>query len=253
MASRHQWFRNGQPLDVASASRLSHDEEWQLMCRAGAVRLTAGDLGTEIKWVVASPCVASLSAVEALLDGTDGPYVLRFFAAGWFEETYRNAVDVHIRVAALVMHGDRHIASKVFEKPSLPDGVLTPEIVRQALHDLHPPSELAIECRYDEVQDSFLVCRIGELSTIGRIWGTDPTTYPCLATGPYGSSASAAYKRALATGLPAYEQVIAALRFPDQALRWIPYHRVILPRIAHSGAQTVSVVSACADVDFRVL
>lgn len=253
MPGRHQWFRNGQLLDAATALHLSHDDEWKLMYRAGAVRLTAGDLGTEIKWVVASPCVSSLFAAKAMLDNSDGPFVLRFFAAGWFEESFDSPADVRARIGTLVMHGDRHIISKVFERPSLPDEVRTPELVRQVLRDMHPPSDHVIECRYEENQDSFVVSRIGERSTIGRIWGTDTTTFPCLATGAFGNSASLAYKRALSSGRPVYEQVIAALRFPDLTLRWVPYHRVIVPRVSRGNEQSVVVVFEYAEVDFRVL
>lgn len=188
-----------------------------------------------------------------MLEGSDGPFVLRFFAAGWFEESYCSLDEVRGRIGALVMHGDRHIISKVFEKPSQPNEVRTPELVRQVLRDMRPPEEHAIECRYDAEQDSFVVSRIGVHSTIGRIWGTDPTTYPCLATGAFGNSASSAYKRAILAGIPVYEQVIAALRFPDQTLRWVPYHRVILPRASRLGGHAVAVVSEYADVDFRVL
>jgi len=253
MAGRHQWFRNGQPLAIATMAHLTSTEEWQLLSRAGAVRLTAGDLGSEIKWVVHSPCISSLFAAKKFLDEADGPFVLRFYAAGWFEESHAALADVRARIDCLVMHGDRHIISRVFEKPSQPDEALTPALVLQVLRDQRLPAEHVIECSYDLEQDSFVVGHIGVCSTIGRIWGTDPTSYPCMATGAFGSSANSAYKRALAAGLPVYEQVIAALRFPDQALRWVPYHRVILPRVSRAAGQSVAVVAEYADVDFRVL
>jgi hypothetical protein len=238
---------------MAGMAGLTFEDEWQLMSRAGAVRLTAGDLGTEIKWVVTSPCICSLFAAKTMLADAQGPYVLRFFAAGWFEESHDKIADVRARVGELVMHGDRHIVNRVFERPSLPDDVRTPDVVRQTMRDMRPPTEHAVECRYDPELDDFVVCRIGERSAIGRIWGTDPTSHPCQTTGAFGSSTSSAYRRALAADLPIYEEVIAALRFPDRVLRWVPYHRVILPMVTRSSGQAVAVVSECAEVSFRVL
>ncbi len=253
MAGRHLWFVNGAALDGNVTAQLTPEQQWQLMNREGAVRLTAGDLGTEIKWVVASPHLSSLFVAEALLEESDGPFVLRFYSAGWFEERFACVKDVHVRIAGLVMHADRHIISRVFERSATPDAARTPAIVRHVLNDQRPPPDHSIECCFDANQDGFVVRRVGERSTIGRIWGTDPTSYPCQTTGAFGNSASSAYKRALEAREPVYEQVVAALRFPDTSLHWVSYHRVILPMVSRRGDQSVAVVSEYGDVDFCVL
>ena len=253
MAGRHQWYLKGQLLDSVALNILSVEDEWELMARQGAVRLTSGYLGTEVKWVIGSPHLASLFVAEAMVEDEDGPCVLRFYAAGWFEERYANCCDACQRMRALAMHGDRFFTSRVFEKPSVPNETYTPEIVRQVLRDLRPPLDNSVECRFDPHSDSFLVTHIGHNSTIGRIWGTDPNSFPCLATGAFGSSATSAYKRALDAGNPVYEQVVASLRFPDETFRWVSYHRAIVPMARKSMPSAVTVVSEYADVDFRVL
>jgi hypothetical protein len=253
MTGRHQWYIKGQLLNRAETVALSVENEWELMSRQGAVRLTSGHLGTEVKWVIGSPHLASLFAAEAMIEDEDGPCVLRFYAAGWFEERYSNCLEACQRMRVLAMHGDRFFTSRVFEKPSVPNETRTPDIVRQVLRDRRPPPDYSVECRFDPDQDSFVVMHIGHSSTIGRIWGTDPNSFPCLATGAFGNSASCAYKRALDAGNPVYEQVVASLRFPDEAFRWVAYHRVIVPMASKARPSAVTVVSEYADVDFKVL
>lgn len=253
MAGRHIWIINGVFKDCRTAEADSAAETWRLMNERGAVRLTTGPHGTEIMWVVTSPHVLSLFSAEALVDTLDGPFMLRFYAGGWFEELFSEAGEVHRRIAELVMHGDRHLASRIFVMSPEPDPLRLPQLLQEALQDGAAPSDMAVECRYEPAADAFVVCHVGAKSAIGRIWGTDVSSYPCLATGPLGQNANQSYRRALAEGTPIYEQVIASLRFPDQEMRWVPYHRVIVPLGRLGAGQNVAVVSACAEVDFRVL
>ena len=50
----------------------------------GHVRVTSGSAGTEVKWNVQSPCVASLFVAKEWLQSNNSPCVLRFYAGGWF-------------------------------------------------------------------------------------------------------------------------------------------------------------------------
>jgi hypothetical protein len=251
MALRPIWIVNGKP--QAEALQASPVHEWDMMNRSGAVRLLSGPEGTELRWIVAAPNVMSLFAADAMLDYLDGPFMLRFFSAGWFEERFSTAEQVRSRISALVMHGDRHLASRVFVDAPDPKSVRIPEFLKEVLEERAAPREQAVECRYEPEVDGFVVSHIGARSAIGRIWGTDPSSFPCLATGAFGQSASLSYSRAVRERVPVYEQVIAALRFPDQTVHWVPYHRVILPVEGRRNSETVDVVCEYADVDFRVL
>jgi hypothetical protein len=254
MAGRHYWLVNGKIWDDSGPGNSDPAAAWSLMSDRGAVRLISGPHGTEMRWAVAAPHVLSLFAAEAMLAYMDGPYMLRFYAAGWFEECYNDLAEVRRRLGALVMHGDRHLASRVFVRAPEPAQARVPDILREVLRDGEAPRELAVECTFEPDLDAFVVRHVGARSAIGRIWGTDPTSFPCLAQGPLASSAGQSYQRALNARAPIYEQVMAALRYPDDTLHWTPYHRVILP-LCEPGARTqaVQVVSACAEVEFRVL
>lgn len=251
MARHPVWIVNGKPR--AETAQENPAQEWELMNRSGAVRMQSGPEGTELRWVVAAPNVMSLFAAEALLDHRDGPFMLRFFLGGWFEERFSTVEQVRDRISALVMHGDRHLASRVFVDAPDPKSARVPQCLREILEEGAAPRDQTVECRYEPEVDGFVVSHIGTRSAIGRIWGTDPSSFPCLSTGAFGQSASASYSRAVRGRVPVYDQVIAALRFPDQSLHWVPYHRVILPLEGKRNTETVEVVCEYADVDFRVL
>ena len=247
MTRRSIWIVNGEAR--AAAHDPPHDDAWRLMNEQGAVRLVSGPAGTELRWVVASPHVGSLFSAEAMLQYLQAPVMLRFYVAGWFEERLETVEEAAGRIRALVMNADRHLSSRVFVHEPDVSSARVPGLLQDVLREKAVGAEHSVECRYEPELDGFVVCRVGERSAIGRIWGTDQSTFPCLATGALGRSASQSYGRAVSQGVPVYEQVIAALRFPDQTLRWVPYHRVILP----IAERRVRVASEYGDVDFRVL
>ncbi len=251
MARRSIWIVNGAP----QVAEIHSDpaREWRLLDEQGAVRITSGPHGTELRWVVAAPHVLSLFAAKAMLEYLDGPFMLRFFSAGWFEERFGDVQEVRDRISALVMHADRHLTSRVFVEARDPESAGIPELLRHVFRDQAVAREQAVECCYEPEIGGFVVSHIGEHSAIGRIWGTAPSSFPCLATGAFGYSASQSYGRAVRERQPVYEQVIAALRFPDETLHWVPYHRVILPVETGPSRQSVMVACEYADVDFRVL
>ena len=86
MLGRRYWVDAGKignfANDDATYSLIEERKRFDL----GQVRLTTGDLGTEIKWHVQSPCHASLYAAIEWLATARAPFVLRFYVSGWFEE-----------------------------------------------------------------------------------------------------------------------------------------------------------------------
>ena len=219
----------------------------------GSIRLTTGDLGTEIKWIVNSPCVTSLFKAMQWLPSVKPPFILRFFAVGWFEEVYREPAAAIRRMEQVLARGDRHFTGRVFTKEENGDSKLLPDVLKDVLSSHKISEEYSVDCTYDENSHLFKVERVGTKSAIGRVWGTYTSSHPCQSAGSYGDPVNATYEDVLKRNRPRYDHVLAALRLPDNALHWVPYHRIIFPRRNAKGEAGVAVVSQIARVDIQVL
>jgi hypothetical protein len=252
MRAQRIWVHNGLMEPSQAEAPMAAAEEERLL-HGGSVRLTTGHLGTEVRWVVNSPCVASLFKVMQWLPTVRAPYILRFFAMGWFEEVYRDASFAARRIEQVLARGDRHFTSRVFIKHSDLESDVVPEILKHALQGSNHADDFAVDCRLDESSNQFFVTRIGSQSAIGRIWGTYTSSHPCQSAGSYGDQLNATYEDVLRSNRPRYDHVLAALRLPDNALHWVPYHRVVMPTRHSNGERGVTVVSQVARVDIQVL
>ena len=86
-----------------------------------------------------------------------------------------------------------------------------------------------------------------------RLWGVTPVSYPCINGGSYDQIVSEIYPSVIRTGLPHYDHVYAAMTSKDSAVKWIPYQRVILPKLFAEGQRGVTVVSEVCPVDINVV
>jgi hypothetical protein len=252
MSGQRYWITRGILEPDLHGLHTSPDHE-NRQFSSGAVRLTTGDLGTEIRWVVNSPCVSSLFKAMQWLPSAKPPYVLRFFAVGWFEEVYRTPGAAIQRIDQVLARGDRHFTGRVFIKEASTSSTLLPDVLGETLKNHLAPDDYAVDCSFDEGSRMFRVERVGAKSAIGRVWGTFTTSHPCQSVGSYGDPVNATYEDVLRTGKPRYDHVLAALRLPDNELHWVPYHRVVLPRQNGAAALGVTVVSQIARVDIQVL
>jgi hypothetical protein len=232
---------------------LTNSEDEDRFFQQGGVRLTTGDLGTEIKWVVNSPCVSSVFKAMQWLPSVKPPYILRFFAIGWFEEVYREPAAAVRRLEQVLVRGDRHFTGRVFIKESSSDSKLLPHVLKDVLNGQGVSEDYSVDCTYDENSHLFKVERVGFKSAIGRVWGTFTSSHPCQSAGSYGDPVNATYEDVLKNNRPRYDHVLAALRLPDNALHWVPYHRIVFPRRNNKGEAGVAVVSQIARVDIQVL
>ena len=253
MRGQRIWVHQGNLVPMTMAQRpFSHESEEQKLS-AGEVRLTTGDLGTEVKWHVCSPCIASLFKTIEWVATARGPIILRIFAIGWFEEVFPDAASSIARIEQVLARGDRHFTGRVFIKETPIDSAVTPDVLRAAFAGQSVPPDYAVDCTYDENSQLFRVDRVGAKSAIGRVWGTFTSSHPCQSAGPYGDPVNATYDAVLRSGKPRYDHVLAALRLPDNALHWVPYQRVVYPRQNSKGGPGVEVVSQIARVDIQVL
>jgi hypothetical protein len=219
----------------------------------GQVRLTTGDLGTEIKWHVQAPCHASLYAAMAWLSAAKSPFVLRFYVSGWFEEFHRTHQDLMRRMEDIVARGDRHFATRTMVQQFELDEKPLPDLITECLNTPASALDYAVECAYEESTDQFAVERIGPKSVISQVWGPFPSSFPCLSTSQYGKVVSQAYHEVSVSGKPRYDHVLAAMRMPDNALFWVPYHRLVLPKKMSGSKPTVLVISELSRVDIKLI
>ncbi len=252
MRGRRYWVNHGK-LEPMLGDVVTSGEDEDRFFQQGSVRLTSGDLGTEIKWVVNSPCVSSVFKAMQWLPSVKPPYILRFFAIGWFEEVYREPAAAVRRMEQVLARGDRHFTGRVFIKEASRDSNLLPDVLKGILAGQEVSQDYSVDCTYDENSHLFKVDRVGSKSAIGRVWGTFTSSHPCQSAGSYGDPVNATYDDVLKNNRPRYDHVLAALRLPDNALHWVPYHRIVFPRRNDKGEAGVAVVSQIARVDIQVL
>jgi hypothetical protein len=252
MHGQISWIRAGM-LDKADPAELASPGLEERFLDSGGVRIVTGELGTEIKWKVQTPCFSSLLRAVHFLQEAKPPFVLRFHAFGWFEEVYREAWTAIQRVEEILARGDRHFFSRAFVQDADPNTARLSPVMRQALEVQVVDEDYAVEATLDETTNSFVVEKVGPKSAIGRVWGTITSSFPCQPTSKYGDAVSEAYENVLITGKPHYDQVLAALRLPDNQVHWVPYHRVVLPKLRDHAPRGVTIVSEIAPVEIKVL
>ncbi len=218
----------------------------------GEVRITTSEIGTEIKWYAQTPCMASLFVISDWVHKAQAPFVLRFNISGWFEEFYQTAPEVIGRLDAIIARADRHFPVRTFVEEVDPEKTKVAGLLMDIIQKKVEPHDYAVECLYNPTADRFDVERIGDKSTIAQVYGTFLTSFPCTGTS-YADRVSDGYREVLASGKPRVDHVIAAMRFPDNQVHWVPYHRLILPRTDAGSNGGVSVVSQIAPVSFKII
>ncbi|MBI2719528.1 MAG: hypothetical protein HY245_02680 [Rhizobiales bacterium] len=253
MTAEVNWIDNGRlvrrcPLAAGPAV----DEETALL-GGGMVRVVTGKLGTVIRWSVMSPCFSSLFYVAEWLMDLPAPYMLRYFLCGWFEERFESAGAVNCRILEIVMRGDVHLMQRVFVREFPPSSTMMTPLLREVWMDGNAQPDYSVDCIYEESSGRFRVERIGPKSTIARLWGMAPVSYPCVNGGSYDRTVGAAYGEVLRQGRPRYDHVYAAMKTTDGTTMWIPYQRVVIPRHRSGAGRSVTVVTEIGKVDIQIV
>jgi hypothetical protein len=220
--------------------------------REGQVRVTTGQVGTEIKWHVQTPSFSSLFLAVEQLRNAQTPIVLRFFVSGWFEEFYNSSSEASRRIDEIISRGDRHFPIKTFIEQIEPSKSGLATVLADVLTAKHSPADYSVDCLYNKTADRFDVDRIGAKSPIAKFYGTFLTSFPCAGTS-YSDRVSEGYRHVLSTGKPRTDHVLAAFRLPDNEVHWVPYHRLILPALKSNKGDSVSVISQISPINFKVI
>jgi hypothetical protein len=253
MQGQRYWIAGGNKLPDSSIEHVLDDVETERFNHDGAVRVTAGSLGTEIKWSVFSPCFASLFYVIEWLPAASLPIVLRFYLSGWFEETCFTADQAINRIEQIIAKSELHLTKRTFVEEVDPKGKVLPPILQQVWQNHLVFPENSIDCVLDERSHKFRVDRVGPKSTIAKFYGMLPVTYPYVNGGSYDEIVYEAYTHVMRSGKPRYDHVLAAMRMPDNVVHWVPYQRIIVPMQTSDHRQMVSVVTEIAPVDISLI
>jgi hypothetical protein len=253
MQGQRYWVDQGRIGTALSDSAVLSAPEEKNRFNAGGVRITTGSLGTELKWYVQSPCFSSLFTVLSWIAGAQLPVVLRFYAAGWFEEFHQTHAGAERRLEDIISRGDRHFTAKTMVKQFELKGKSLPGLLSECINTPKVAEDYAIECLLEDSIEQFTVQKIGPKSVISQVWGPFRSSFPCQPTGAYGQVVSEAYHEVLTTGKPRYDHVLAAMRMPDNVLFWVPYHRLVMPKHDKSNTPSVLVVAELNQVDIQLI
>jgi hypothetical protein len=253
MQGQRFWLAGGTKLPDSFIEHVLDDVEAERFNHEGAVRVTTGLLGTEIKWSVFSPCFASLYYILEWLPSARMPIVLRFYLSGWFEEKCTSVDQATKRIEQVLSKSELHLTKRTFVEEFDPKGRMLPPMLQKTWHDHKVYPENSIDFIYDERSHNFRVDRVGPQSTIARLFGVSPVSYPYVRGGSYDDIVYEGYTHVLRSGKPRYDHVLAAMRMPDNVVRWLPYQRLIVPSQSDAAVPRVSVITEIADVDIRLI
>lgn len=253
MEDKVYWIARGELTSPPESSLSGSALEKELIHRQGFIKVTHTADGTTIKWDLFSSNWASMYFALDWISNLPGPYRLLYFLAGWFEEVYDTAHLARDRMDVILGKSDLRLSRRTFvqEADSKRDDI--PPMLKHALVERVIEPDYAVDCIYDSATGKFQVERVGSKSTIARLWGMSPVSYPCLTGHSYDQMVSRAYPRVLKTGNAHYDHVYAAMTAADGNVVWIPYQRVVLPKRFAHGKRGVSIVTEQTKVDIALL
>lgn len=248
MARGVHWISNGRtcpaPGEVSSPAG-----ERQALQRQGFVKIVENEAGTTLRWSMFAANWSSLFFVAEWVHGATGPFHLQYYSAGWFNERFDHAHAAAERIRHLIQKSDVHLSQTVYIRSAPEDRRDVPDLLRQALRDKVADEECSIDCTYDPSSQRFRVARVGRHSTIAKLWGVNPVSYPCLTGHSYDHAVSRAYPQVSRSGEPHYDHIYAAMASANGDVVWVPYQRVVLPLNMGRNRKAVRVVTELAKVD----
>ena len=228
-------------------------DERELLHRRGFVKIVQDDNGTTIKWAMFTSNWASLFYSMDWIHGSLGPYHLSYHSAGWFHEKYATAAEAANRISQLIAKSDIHLSRTVYIHDASEKREDLPNILKYAMRDNKVDEDHSIDCVFDSQSQKFRVSRVGSQSTIAKLWGINPVSYPCLTGHSYDQAVSRIYPQVSKSGDPHYDHIYAAMVAASGDVVWVPYQRVVLPLRGSRNKKGVRVVTELAKVDISPL
>lgn len=105
----------------------------------GLVRVWSDDKGTHAQWNMGCANWASLLFLSHFIMACPGPFHLKYFNMGWFEEQLPDAVDAQHRIEELLTKSDVRLVERAFTRVAQPTRNATPDTLREALETGYAP------------------------------------------------------------------------------------------------------------------
>lgn len=252
MARGVHWISNGR-VQPAPEGTPSAPEERALLQRHGFVKILEDETGTTLRWSMFSANWSSLFFVAEWVHGARGPFHLQYYSAGWFNERFEQAHGAADRIHQLIQKSDVHLSQTVYIRSAPETRRDVPALLQRVLRDNAADEECSIDCAYDPSSQRFRVARVGRLSTIAKLWGVNPVSYPCLTGHSYDQAVSRVYPQVSRTGEAHYDHIYAAMASANGDVVWVPYQRVVLPLSLGRNRKAVRIVTELAKVDISPL
>lgn len=252
MDGTEYWVVNGK-VDTDPFSDTNINDPETLMQRSGGVLVRTGRQGTVVRWAMFASNWASLFQIAETLSSMPGPYTFEFFLSGWFTQTVIDPVEAYLRLQDLIVKSDIHLRQKTFVKAMDSENLgSVSDLIGETLVDGRANPDSCVDCVYDPESGRFVVERIGAKSSLAKLYGMSPDSFPCLTGHSYDHIVSQAYKQSLKSERVVYDHVMAVFPVNDTVNKWMGYQRAIFPYSFSDGRKGVSVVTDFADVEIRL-
>lgn len=253
MSSQVQWVSKGslQPSPVGLTG--APLDERELLHRQGMVKIVQDEAGTTVRWAMFASNWASLFFAMEWLHCNQGPFHLQYHSAGWFNERFETSWDAAERMSQLIYKSDIHLSRTVYIHDASDKRSDVPDLLKSALSHNDIDEDHSIDCIYDPSSQRYRVNRVGKQSTIAKLWGMNPVSYPCLTGHSYDQAVSRIYPEVTRTGEPHYDHIYAAMTSPTGEIVWVPYQRVVLPLKTGRNKKGVRIVTELTKVDISPL
>ncbi|MCA0434180.1 MAG: hypothetical protein LCH46_13060 [Proteobacteria bacterium] len=218
------------------------------------VKIESNNSGTRIEWIMFGSNWSSLMFLGDFVVTCAAPVTLRYFNAGWFEETLSTAQAARDRIEELLSKADVRFNERTYVESYDPVTHLMPEKLRRAFENASAPEDDAVICAVDTVHEQISVEHVGKESALAQVWGVSPVSFPCQTGHSYDRAVSRHYYEVVRTGKPLYDHVLAAMVRPDGEVTWLGYKRLIFaePKVIN-GFGRVKVISEIGPVDIKLL
>ncbi len=252
MDGTEYWVVNGR-VDNDPFSRPGIDDPETLMQRSGGVYVNTASRGTVVRWAMFASNWASMYYVAEILGTLPGPYTFEFFLSGWFTQTVRDPVEATLRLHDLIIKSDIHLRQKTYVKEMDAYNLKSvSNLIGETIAGGRADPENCVDCVFDPSTGRFVVERIGVKSSLAKLYGMSPDSFPCLTGHSYDTIVSQAYKQSLKKEQIVYDHVMAVFPVNDTVNKWLGYQRAIFPHSFGDGRTGVSVVTDFADVEIML-
>ncbi len=212
---------------------------------------------TQVRWDPAHADKASIDAAVQAIMQANAATTLVFYKSGWFKEHYSSASDAAARLLMVGIMGDVKISRSAFIKEQNCRFDRLPPLIKLMMRNRQMYHDYSIETAFDERRNWFPPTRSGRLSATAQVLGPDWITNGALHEEPQNKPADdemvREYHGVLKSWAPRYDTALASLARDGEEPRWVPYHRVVLPRKTKRGGFGTSNLVALGNVDLAPL